>query len=177
MHRQLHQDVSANPNVFWYVDQSDDLIPRVPHERPMVVNMNDTQTCDFNSFPHQPATARENQATPLEATTATMSKRIEDMTPEERLQSMKEFAEEKKYVRPGEDGTIPRGPGAMQALVFGGPFVSNGNPEYHGTLPPPSYDTIVGGDKPDPAKEKKDGPVKRWLEKRHAKKEADGKAE
>jgi len=52
------------------------------------------------------------------------AKRIQDMTPAERLASLQSFAEEQKYVRPGEDGTLPRGPGAMQALVFGGPLTT-----------------------------------------------------
>jgi hypothetical protein len=71
------------------------------------------------------------------------AKRVEEMTAEERLRSLQEYAEEKKYVRPGEAGTIPTGPGAVQSLVFGGPMRS-AQPGYDMPLPPPSYDTAIG---------------------------------
>ncbi|KAK0936756.1 hypothetical protein LTR29_011709 [Friedmanniomyces endolithicus] len=96
------------------------------------------------------------------------AKRIEDMTPEERIRSLQEFGEEKKYVRPGEDGTLPQGPGAIQALVFGGPM--RGAPEYSTPLPPPSYETVTGEGK-RASDTKSEGPVRRWLEKRREKRE------
>ena len=107
---------------------------------------------------------------------STPAKRIEDMTPEERLASLKSFAEEKKYVRPGEDGTLPRGPGAMQALVFGGPLTTRTTTgrEYDHALPPPAYETVVGGEKPAPVQEKKAGLVRRWVEKRREDRGGDG---
>ncbi|KAK0345138.1 hypothetical protein LTR02_004126 [Friedmanniomyces endolithicus] len=96
------------------------------------------------------------------------AKRIEDMTPEERLSSLQEFGEAKKYVRPGEDGTLPQGPGAMQALVFGGPI--RGAPEYSTPLPPPSYETVTGEAK-RVSGSKSGGSLSRWFEKRREKKE------
>jgi len=98
---------------------------------------------------------------------ATTPKRIEDMTPEERLQSLQEFAEEKRYVRPGEDGTISRGPLAMQSLVFGGPIPLG--PAYSTPLPPPSYETVTGQAPAAPATKK--GLVGKWMAKRHEKRE------
>ncbi|TKA78382.1 hypothetical protein B0A55_04722 [Friedmanniomyces simplex] len=96
------------------------------------------------------------------------TKRVEDMTPEERLRSLQEYAEGKKYVRPGEDGTLPRGPGAMQALVFGGPM--RRAPEYNTPLPPPSYGTVAGQQLPQGSSSKRSGIVRKWLEKRREKK-------
>jgi hypothetical protein len=67
-------------------------------------------------------------------------------------------------VRPGEAGTIPRGPGAMQSLVFGGPMRS-AQPGYDMPLPPPSYDTATGNE----PKQKRHGPLRRWMERRQEK--------
>ncbi|KAK5159421.1 hypothetical protein LTS14_002563 [Recurvomyces mirabilis] len=97
----------------------------------------------------------------------TTPKRVEDMTPEERLQSLQDFAEEKKYVRPGEDGTIPTGPLAMQSLVFGGPMPSG--PAYSTPFPPPSYETVTGQAPGDPAT--KQGVFGKLMAKRREKKE------
>ncbi|KAK0289067.1 hypothetical protein LTR35_000442 [Friedmanniomyces endolithicus] len=98
------------------------------------------------------------------------AKRVEEMTPEERIRSLKEFGEAKKYVRPGEDGTLPQGPGAMQALVFGGPM--RDGPEYSTPLPPPSYETATG-EGMRASGSKSGGPVRRWLEKRREKREGE----
>jgi len=91
------------------------------------------------------------------------------MTPEQRLRSLEEYAEQKKYVRPGEDGTLPRGPWAMQSLVFGGSMPAGS--AYTTPLPPPSYETATGQPlhKEDT---KKPGLVKKWLEERREKKSA-----
>lgn len=72
---------------------------------------------------------------------STPAKRVEDMTPEERLQSLREFAEEKKYVRLGEDGTLPSGQRGMLALAFGGRMAQD---EYKAPLAPPSYASVTG---------------------------------
>lgn len=49
------------------------------------------------------------------------AKPVDEMTPQERLASLQQFAEEKKYARPGQDGTLPGGIAGMQSMVFGGP--------------------------------------------------------
>ena len=100
-------------------------------------------------------------------------KRPEDMTREEQLESMREFAEEQKHVRPGEDGTIPSDARTMQALVFGGPMMNG--PEYDKPLAPPSYETATGEHQAS-HKEKEPGPIKKWFkEHHHEKKEANDK--
>lgn len=75
------------------------------------------------------------------------AKRIEEMTPEERLQSLQEFAEEKKYVRPGEDGTLPSGQAGIAALAFGGPMRQQQS-VYTTPLAPPSYSSAIGEQEP-----------------------------
>lgn len=96
------------------------------------------------------------------------AKRVEDMTPEERLQSLKDWAEEQKYVRPGEGGTLPFGVGSMQGLVYGGP-VRLVQSQYTAPIGPPSYETAMRSK--SESSSKKPGPVKKWLDKRKAKKE------
>lgn len=91
------------------------------------------------------------------------------MTESERLQSLKDFAEEKKLVRPGEDGTIPRGPGTMMALQFGGPLRSQPG-GYQGHLAPPSYEAMREKEQREEAPKKSKNPVKQWIEKRRASK-------
>lgn len=100
---------------------------------------------------------------------STPAKRVEDMTPEERLRSLRDFAEEKKYVRPGEDGTLPSGQTGMSALAFGGPLRQQGA-EYTVPLAPPSYESAVG--EAAPVNERRQPSlVKRLLGKTERKKE------
>jgi len=72
---------------------------------------------------------------------ATHHSRLDDMSEEERLASLRAFAEEKQYVKPGEDGTLPRGTMAMQSLVFGGgSFLTRGSAPYSPpTIAPPEH--------------------------------------
>ena len=100
---------------------------------------------------------------------AVRHKSVDEMTDEERLESMRAFAEEKKYVTPGSGGTI-------QYTGIGGP-ISSIEPEgdttdkYHGQyeapLGPPGYNIAT---REEPAK--KQNPVKKWLDDRKAKKAA-----
>lgn len=68
--------------------------------------------------------------------TTSTHKTPSEMTPEERIASMREFAESKKYVYPGQDGTIAGGVNGTGALAFGGPIDSPGPriavPKQHG---------------------------------------------
>nr|POF15301.1 hypothetical protein CFP56_42190 [Quercus suber] len=89
------------------------------------------------------------------------------LTDAERLQALKEWAEEKKHVYPGEDGTLAVGMGRISLV----PVQSTGTSraQYSGQLPPPSYATVTG--ESAGSKEKERGPLKRWLEKRQDKKD------
>ena len=94
--------------------------------------------------------------------TSSNPKLVSDMTPEERLASLQQWAEEQKYVKPGEGGTLSMyGLGNVQQLAYGGPvkFVPH---QYAAPIAPPSYETVVAE---DAQKEKKKGKVKRLLEK------------
>lgn len=97
-------------------------------------------------------------------------KRVEEMTPEERLASLKEFVEEQKYVRPGESGTLGGNAFGLNPLSpkrkYSGPvdFPDEGFPV---TIAPPSYDIAMKG-----PPQKQPGLVRRWLDKRKEKKEA-----
>ncbi|EMD00227.1 hypothetical protein BAUCODRAFT_369939 [Baudoinia panamericana UAMH 10762] len=90
---------------------------------------------------------------------------LEEMTPEERLRSLQEYAEGKKYVTPGEDGTMNVGMNGMRALAFGGAMYQSNT--YDTPLPPPSY-----GEPSQVSSSKKPGPVKKWLNKQREKKQA-----
>ena len=98
-------------------------------------------------------------------------KLVNDMTPEERLQSLREWAEEQKYVKPGEGGTLSTyGLGKVQQLAYKGPvkFVPH---QYTAPIAPPSYETAMAEDAQK--EKKKKGAVKRWLEKRKLKEDGD----
>lgn len=95
-------------------------------------------------------------------------KRVHEMSPEERLESLKAWAEEQKYVRPGEGGTLSFGIGGirdMRSQSYSGP-VRYVPPQYEAPIAPPSYETAT-------APARRAGPVKRWLEKRKEKKRSD----
>ena len=97
-------------------------------------------------------------------------KPLEDMTPEERLQSLEEWAEEQKYVRSGEGGTVDFG--ALRTFLpssssYAGP-VRHVEPQYSAPIGPPSYETVLSDDKA--GSDKKPGLLKKWLEKRKEKK-------
>lgn len=89
------------------------------------------------------------------------------MSAEERLESLKAWAEEQKYVRPGEGGTFSFGSGGirdMRTQSYSGP-VRHVAPQYEAPIAPPSYETATA-----PVKK---GPVKRWFEKRKERKRSD----
>jgi hypothetical protein len=87
-------------------------------------------------------------------------KSVNEMTPEECLRSLQEFAEEQRYVQPGEQGTLPSNRIAgMTALAFGGPLPGSG---YEGHLAPPSYATATEVRNVD-KQSKTPGPLKNWL--------------
>ena len=98
---------------------------------------------------------------------STRAKRVEDMTPEERLESLKQWAEEQKYVRPGEGGTLPCGVRGVQSLAYGGP-VHYVEPQYKAPIAPPSYETAVR--EATKSSKQKSGPLSKWREKRKERK-------
>lgn len=89
------------------------------------------------------------------------------LTEEEHLQALQKWAEEKKHVRPGDDGTLPAGPGGLTSLALGG--LKTTHSEYKGQLPPPSYETATQRD--TSSQDGDPSPVRRWLDKRREKKE------
>ncbi|KXS97036.1 hypothetical protein AC578_2855 [Pseudocercospora eumusae] len=108
-------------------------------------------------------------------------KYVREMSPEERLASLKEWAEEKKMVTPGEGGTLATGIGGINALAFGGPMPvtrtqtqgqgrgqDRWQGQYDAPVGPPSYQSAIHPQQPG----KKQNPLKRWVEKRKAKKDA-----
>ena len=95
------------------------------------------------------------------------AKRVDEMSEEERLQSIKAWAEEQKYVRPGEGGTLGTGVRnfATQGIVYSGPvrYVHHG---YEAPIAPPSYETATRQASVDSQeKQKKGGKLKQWLDK------------
>jgi len=119
--------------------------------------------CFFQYTPLSPPSAKAKMST------STPAKRIENMTPEERLQSLRDFVEQKKYVQPGEDGTLPSGQAGMAALAFGGPMRQQGG-EYTAPLAPPSYSSAVGEQVPA-EKERRPSLIARLLGKKGKEKE------
>lgn len=96
------------------------------------------------------------------------AKRVEHMTPEERLQSLREWAEEQRYVRAGEGGTLPFGIGfrhSTSTQAYTGP-VRYVPTQYTAPIAPPSYETAMALG----SEGKKPGAIKKWLEKRKEKK-------
>nr|POF02249.1 hypothetical protein CFP56_65514 [Quercus suber] len=90
------------------------------------------------------------------------------LTDEERRQAFKEWAEEKKHVYPGEDGTLPAGIGGVAFVPAQSRRTSSAQPNVQ--LPPPSYATVVG-ESSGSNKQKEAGPVRRWLDKRQERKD------
>ncbi|TKA79335.1 hypothetical protein B0A55_03451 [Friedmanniomyces simplex] len=97
-----------------------------------------------------------------------------DMTTEERLASMREFAEEQKYIQPGGGEIIPASSstsdGGFNSVVFGNPeqggaFSLKVAPAYQGHLAPSTWTP------PEKERRSSSSPLKHWAEKRHAKKE------
>lgn len=86
---------------------------------------------------------------------------------EERLRFLHEWAESKKYVVPGDCGTLATGVGGINSLVFGGPMRTAETP-YNLPLAPPSY-TEQQPHAASTPEEKSRNPFKRWLEKRKSK--------
>lgn len=61
---------------------------------------------------------------------------LDRLTPAERLQSLREYAEQQKYVQIGENGTLNTTGAGIRSLACGGPMQHN---QYRGSLPPPDY--------------------------------------
>ncbi|EME40192.1 hypothetical protein DOTSEDRAFT_82838 [Dothistroma septosporum NZE10] len=111
------------------------------------------------------------------------SKYVQEMNSEERLQSLKEWAEDKKYVHPGDGGTMAiNGMDNIGSLRIGGSLAAvqrAGNNadvdkyagQYDAPVGPPAYKTVT--EEPQP---KKKNTIKQWLEKRKDKKDADRRA-
>lgn len=106
------------------------------------------------------------------------SKYVHEMNSEERLQSLQEWAEGKKYVKPGDGGTMAVNAGVgLGSYGAGDPLATsqkagNGSADkyggqYEGPIGPPAYKTVT--EEPQPQKK---NAVKRWLDKRKDKKEA-----
>ena len=103
------------------------------------------------------------------------------MTPEERLKSLQEWAEEQKYVRLGEGGTLPFGAcGSLRAMAVSGipkqPQAYTGPVRYvppsHNSISiaPPSYDTVMASASGNDGAKEKTG-IKKWFSKRNKEKE------
>jgi len=75
---------------------------------------------------------------------------------------LQEFAEGKRYVRPGEDGTLPSGQAGMASLAFGGPMRQQ-KTEYTTPLAPPSYSAAMGEESAPRIKQRKPSLVDRLL--------------
>ena len=110
---------------------------------------------------------------------ASYSKYLHEMNSEERLQSLKDWAEEKKYIYPGESGSLALRNG--RAMGFGVPVqtvVSNTQSrdrwggQYEAPVGPPSYTFSMNDREQENAKAKGKRGVSRWLEKRKLKKDA-----
>lgn len=103
------------------------------------------------------------------------------MSAEERLASLKEWAEEKKYVTPGQSGTLATGVGGINSLALGGPMPvtrtqsqvqrqsqDRWQGQYDAPVGPPSYASATKEQQPA----KKQNTIRRWMEKRKTKKQA-----
>jgi hypothetical protein len=106
-------------------------------------------------------------------------KYVTPLTSEERLAFLERWAEEQKYVRPGEGGTLPGGGRGMAALAFGGPMRSYGKePQYTAPIGPPSYDLAMrqnaDGSSQKTKKEGKKGAWRGLFKKRENDKEGKG---
>ena len=110
------------------------------------------------------------------------SKYVSEMNSQERLQSLQEWAEGKKYVYPGDGGTIAINAGVgLGSLARGGPLPivqKPGNPpadkyagQYDAPVGPPAYRTVT--EEPQPQKK---NALKRWLDKRRDAKDAKRRA-
>jgi hypothetical protein len=82
---------------------------------------------------------------------------VDLMTPEDRLRSLQEFAETKKYTRPGEAGTLMSG-NDPRSLAFGGRAPES---QYTGSLAPPSY-----GSNTEEPKKRRESLVQRLFKRR-----------
>ncbi|KAI5361360.1 hypothetical protein Slin15195_G124740 [Septoria linicola] len=98
------------------------------------------------------------------------------MTEEERLESLKAWAEEKKLVIPGEGGTFTSNTGGFSSVAFGVPLRTVRSEtqtedkyrgQYDAPVEPPSYGLATMGEP-----EQRSGAFRRWLEKRRSKKAA-----
>lgn len=88
-----------------------------------------------------------------------ISKRVSEMTAEERLTSLRQWAEEQKYVTPGDCGTLnTHGRLYNNAQsAYEGP-VKLMHHQYSAPIAPPSYETVIAE---TAKKEKKAGLVKK----------------
>lgn len=109
-------------------------------------------------------------------------KHLEDMTPEERLRSLQEFAEEQKYIKPGGGEILPAGSstnaGGFNSVIFGNEWQGStsfkmAKPAYDIDNLPPSHKTTEG-EQHVPAKDRKTSIFDRLTGKQH--KEKDGKS-
>lgn len=107
-------------------------------------------------------------------------RRIEDMTPEERLASMRAFAEEQKFIQPGGGELLPptTGNDGGYNTVFGssefqgGPMSFKMAPGYQGNLAPPAYKpTAAESDATPQEKPRRESIFKRLADKLHDGKE------
>lgn len=117
---------------------------------------------------------------PTSATPQRHYKYVSEMTSEERLASLQEWAEEKRYVQPGDGGTLPwNGISGMNALVFGGAVQTDTRRgqsqsadryagQYDAPIGPPAYQ--VATNEEQQGKMKKKNAVSRWIEKRKERK-------
>jgi hypothetical protein len=87
------------------------------------------------------------------------------MTAEERLESLKAWCEEQKYVKPGECGTLGIGPRQFHQMSYAGP-VKIVHHQYAAPIAPPSYETAMAADAKKDKKHKKGGLMKRWLKRK-----------
>ena len=91
-----------------------------------------------------------------------LPKRVSEVTDEEHLQSLKEWCEEQKYVKPGEGGTLGNGPRQFHQMAYSGP-VKVVHHQYSAPIAPPSYETVMAESTKRDRKDKKGGLMKRLL--------------
>ncbi|KAF2481440.1 hypothetical protein BDY17DRAFT_188733 [Neohortaea acidophila] len=121
-------------------------------------------------------TRSSTMASPSTATPSHRNKRVSEMTPEERLASLTAWAEEQKYVQPGEGGTFAVGPWGIRTICatpsYSGPVKYV--PGYTAPLAPPAYETPPSYESAvrsasEGSCSKKPGRVKQWMERRRQK--------
>jgi len=105
------------------------------------------------------------------------TKTLDLMTPSERLASLEAWAEEQKYIHPGEAGTLGSLRNITRPQAYSGPvrYVLS---QYEAPIAPPSYETAVrtvesgvGSSSVKRGQAGEEGGMRNWFRRRKAKKE------